>query len=132
MVITKEISHQVEITDQDMVQVRTKTTFLEDGVEVSSSFHRHVLAPGESASAEAGKVRRIVQVAHVPTVVSRYNAMETKRQAEADRDIAIQARRADDNAATQAAEAAAIQALTDAGSALVAAQAAHDAFLMAE
>ena len=35
-----------------VVQVRTATIIAEDGVEISSNFHRRVLTPGDDLSAE--------------------------------------------------------------------------------
>ena len=45
MALTKEISQdKIEIVGATKeIQVRTKTAVMEDGVELSSSFHRHVV-----------------------------------------------------------------------------------------
>jgi len=46
MALTKEIVvDKIEVLEKGQVQVRTATRVLEDGVVLSSSFHRHVLAP---------------------------------------------------------------------------------------
>ena len=36
---------KIEVLEKGQVQVRTATRVLEDGVELSSSFHRHVVQP---------------------------------------------------------------------------------------
>ena len=36
---------KIEVLEKGQVQVRTATRVLEDGVELSSSFHRHVVVP---------------------------------------------------------------------------------------
>ena len=36
---------KIEVLEKGHVQVRTATRVLEDGVELSSSFHRHVVSP---------------------------------------------------------------------------------------
>ena len=36
---------KIEVLEKGQVQVRTATRVLEDGVELSSSFHRHVIDP---------------------------------------------------------------------------------------
>ena len=36
---------KIEVLEKGQVQVRTATKVLEDGVELSSSFHRHVVEP---------------------------------------------------------------------------------------
>ena len=41
---------KIEVLEKGQVQVRTATRVLEDGVELSSSFHRHVVNPSTKAS----------------------------------------------------------------------------------
>ena len=41
---------KIEVLEKGQVQVRTATRVLEDGVELSSSFHRHVVMPSTKAS----------------------------------------------------------------------------------
>ena len=51
MALTKEIVvDKIEVLEMGQVQVRTATRILEDGVALSSSFHRHVLVPSTKAS----------------------------------------------------------------------------------
>ena len=46
MALTKElIVDKIEVLEAGHVQVRTATRVLEDGVQLSSSFHRHVVVP---------------------------------------------------------------------------------------
>jgi hypothetical protein len=46
MALTKEtVVDKIEVLEKGQVQVRTATRVLEDGVELSSSFHRHVVVP---------------------------------------------------------------------------------------
>ena len=46
MALTKEIVvDKIQVLEMGQVQVRTATRVLEDGVQLSQSFHRHVLAP---------------------------------------------------------------------------------------
>ena len=46
MALTKEIIvDKIEVLELGQVQVRTATRVLEDGTQLSSSFHRHVLEP---------------------------------------------------------------------------------------
>ena len=41
---------KIEVLEKGNVQVRTATRIMEDGVELSSSFHRHVVVPSTKAS----------------------------------------------------------------------------------
>ena len=46
MAITKEtIADKIETLENGIVQVRTATILKEDGVELTRSFHRHILHP---------------------------------------------------------------------------------------
>ena len=45
----------IEVTGQN-IQVRTATIICEDDVEISRSFHRHVLAQGDDLSEQDPKV----------------------------------------------------------------------------
>jgi len=46
MALTKEtIVDKIEVLELGQIQIRTATRVLEDGTQLSSSFHRHVLFP---------------------------------------------------------------------------------------
>jgi hypothetical protein len=70
----KVVTDLIEVLENGCVQVRTKTAILEDGVEISSKFHRHVVAPGQDYSAEDAKVQAICVVTHTPEVIATYEA----------------------------------------------------------
>lgn len=52
------------------VQVRTCTKVMEDGVEVSSGYSRHVVLAGSDYSNESPEVRAICAVVHTPEVIA--------------------------------------------------------------
>ena len=55
MALTKEtIVDKIEVLESGVVQVRTATRVLEDGVQLSQSFHRHVVEPSTKASGSWG------------------------------------------------------------------------------
>lgn len=64
----------IEVTENGCVQVRTKTAILEDGQQISGSFHRHVIAPGDDYTNEDPRVKAICKAAHTPAVVAAYKA----------------------------------------------------------
>ena len=51
------------------VQVRTCTKVLEDGVELSSGFHRHVVSAGDDYSNESPEVQAICAAVHTDAVI---------------------------------------------------------------
>jgi hypothetical protein len=65
---------RIEVIESGVVQVRTKIAIKEDGVEISSKFHRHVVAPGDDYSAEDARVQAICAATHTAGVVSAYQA----------------------------------------------------------
>ena len=76
MAITKEvIQDKIEIVgDFKKIQVRTATVIKEDGVELSRSFHRHVVAPDSDISGESAEVQGICNVVHTDAIKSAYAA----------------------------------------------------------
>ena len=56
------------------VQIRTCTQVLEDGVELSSGFHRHVVTAGQDYSNESAEVQAICELMHTDAVVTAYQA----------------------------------------------------------
>ena len=64
----------IEVIENGCVQVRTKTAIKEDGVEISSKFHRHVVVPGADVSGEDAKVQAIAASIHTADVIAAYKA----------------------------------------------------------
>ena len=67
----------IEILESGIVQVRTCTRIMEDGKQISGTFHRHVIAPGNDYSAEDAKVQAICTAVHTASVIAAYNASIT-------------------------------------------------------
>lgn len=67
----------IEVVENGCIQVRTKTAIKEDGKEISSSFHRHVVVPGANYSAEDAKVKAIAASIHTPAVIAAYQAAQS-------------------------------------------------------
>jgi hypothetical protein len=66
----------IEVIENGTVQVRTKTAILEDGIEISRTFHRHVVAPGDDYSDEEAKVKAICNATHTANVIKDYKAAQ--------------------------------------------------------
>ena len=58
------------------IQIRTKTAVMEDGVELSSGFHRHVVTAGQDYSGESTEVQAICAAVHTDAVIAAYNASQ--------------------------------------------------------
>jgi len=71
-----EVVDLIEVVENGSIQVRTKIAIKEDGVEISSKFHRHVVVPGDDYSAEDAKVKAICAAVHTPQVIAAYKAAQ--------------------------------------------------------
>jgi hypothetical protein len=67
---------RIEVVENGAVQVRTATRIMEDGKQLTSTFHRHVVAPGDDYSAEDARVQAICAATHTAAVVSAYQAAQ--------------------------------------------------------
>jgi hypothetical protein len=77
MALTKEVKvDRIEVLENGSVQVRTKTAIVEDGKEISGTFHRHVVAPGDNYSAENARVQAICAATHTAEVIAAYAASQ--------------------------------------------------------
>ncbi len=79
MALTEEtVQDKIEIVgDFKHIQVRTATIIKRDGVEISRTFHRHVVAPDISADAlanESADVQAIAAQVHTDAVKTAYAA----------------------------------------------------------
>jgi len=85
MALTKEtVVDKIEVLEKGQVQVRTATRVLEDGVVLSSSFHRHVISPSTKTdgswgdtdiSGEDARVQAIATATWTSAVKTAYQEM---------------------------------------------------------
>ena len=79
MALSEEtVQDKIEVVgDYKMIQVRTATVIKRDGVEISRSFHRHVVAPNISAddlANESADVQAIAAQVHTDAIKTAYAA----------------------------------------------------------
>ena len=76
MALTEEtIEDKIEVVGEfKHVQVRTATVIKRDGVEISRSFSRHVVAPDANTSGESTEVQAICAAVHTQAVKDAYAA----------------------------------------------------------
>jgi hypothetical protein len=67
----------IEVAENGCIQVRTKTVIVEDGEQISGTFHRHVVVPGAEYANEDAKVQAICAVVHTTDVIAAYQATIT-------------------------------------------------------
>ena len=78
MALSKAITEdKIEIVGEfKSIQIRTKTAVIEDGVELSSGFHRHVVTAGQDYSNESAEVQAICELMHTDEVIAAYQAAQ--------------------------------------------------------
>jgi hypothetical protein len=69
-----QIVDRIEVVESGVVQVRTKTAIMEDGKQISGTYHRHAVAPGDDYSAEDVRVQAICAATHTADVIAAYKA----------------------------------------------------------
>ena len=76
MALTEEtVQDKIEIvSEHKFIQVRTATVIKRDGVEISRSFSRHVVAPDADVSGESAEVQAIAAAVHTQAVKDAYAA----------------------------------------------------------
>ena len=76
MALTEEtVRDKIEIvSEHKFVQVRTATVIKRDGIEISRSFSRHVVAPDADITGESTEVQAICNAVHTQAVKDAYAA----------------------------------------------------------
>jgi hypothetical protein len=75
MLTERTVEDKIEIVgDFKHIQVRTATVIERDGVEISRSFSRHVVAPDADITGESVEVQAIAAAVHTDEVKAAYAA----------------------------------------------------------
>ena len=77
MALTEDtIVDSIDVLPDGQIQVRAANKVFRDGVEISKSYHRHVVAPGDDLSKEDSRVAEIGAVVHTAEVIAAYKAAQ--------------------------------------------------------
>jgi hypothetical protein len=81
MSLTKQIAiDKIEVLENGAIQVREITRIMEDGVELSASYHRWVLNPADSLEGQDAKVVAVCNAVWTAEVIAAYQAMVAAQQ----------------------------------------------------
>tara|TARA_R110000868_G_scaffold190097_1_gene433681 strand:+ start:3107 stop:3352 length:246 start_codon:yes stop_codon:yes gene_type:complete len=69
-----QVIDRIEVIENGSVQVRTCTRIMEDGKQISGTFHRHVVVPGNDYANEDARVKAICAATHTAQVIAAYEA----------------------------------------------------------
>jgi len=70
----KTITGSCEVLPDGQIQVRTDTIIEKDGVEISRTYHRHVIVPGADVSGEDATVQNVARAVHTAEVIADFRA----------------------------------------------------------
>jgi len=76
------IVDRIEVLEMGQIQVRTATVVAEDGTELSRSFHRGTLLPGDDTSGQDQRVVDVAAAAWTTEVVAAWDAFVAERDAD--------------------------------------------------
>ena len=83
MSLTKQVTQDkievVNLGDWSVIQVRTKTAIIEDGNELSASFHRHVVSPTDDLVNESAEVTAIANAVFTQAMKDAYLASQAEQ-----------------------------------------------------
>jgi DNA-binding transcriptional LysR family regulator len=82
MAITKEkVIDQITVTENGIVLYREATRIMEDGQQLSQTYHRTSLTPAQDLTGIPANVVAICNVAWTPEVIAAYQAQMAAQQA---------------------------------------------------
>ena len=73
---------QITVNENGIVLYREATRIMEDGNEISKTYHRTSLTPGQDLTGQPAQVVAIAQAAWTPEVVAAYQAQMEAQAAE--------------------------------------------------
>jgi len=83
MAITKEkVIDQITVTENGIVLYREATRIMEDGNQLSQTYHRSSLIPGQDLAGQPANVVAICNAAWTPEIIAAYQAQVAAQAAE--------------------------------------------------
>jgi hypothetical protein len=80
MALEKQVSiDKIEVVENGIIQVRQIKRILEDGKELSASYHRWTLVPGQDVLDQEPRVQAIANAAWTPEVIAAFKAQEANK-----------------------------------------------------
>jgi len=75
MAITKQtVVDQITVTENGIILYREATRIIEDGVQLTQTYHRSSLTPGQDLTGQPANVVEICNVAWTPEIIAAYQA----------------------------------------------------------
>ena len=78
----KTIVDKIEVLENNSIQVRAANVIEKDGIEISRTFHRHVVNPGDDISEQDLKVQAICNAIWTEEIIATYLESQKQNQKE--------------------------------------------------
>jgi hypothetical protein len=78
----KTIIDKIEVLESNSIQVRTANIIEKDGLEISRTFHRHVVNPSNDISGEDSKVQAIANAVWTEEIIAAYLESQNQNQSQ--------------------------------------------------
>ncbi len=76
----QSVIDKIEVLEDGQIQVRRADRVIKDGIKISETYHRHVIAPGDDVSKEDEKVRVVANVVWTKEVKEAYMAKKAEKK----------------------------------------------------
>jgi hypothetical protein len=76
----KKIIDKIEVLENNSIQVRTANVIEKDGIEISRTFHRHVVHPSNDISQEDAKVQAVANSIWTEEIIAAYLESQNQNQ----------------------------------------------------
>ena len=80
MLEKKLVIDKIEVLEDGQMQIRQATKIFEDGAELTKSYHRWVIAPGDDVSPQSDRIKAVAGVIHTKEVIDKYKAKAKKNK----------------------------------------------------
>ena len=81
MALSKEtVIDQITVTENGIVLYREATRIMEDGVQLSQTYHRSSLTPGQDLTGVPDRVKSVCEADWTPEVIAAYEAQQAANQ----------------------------------------------------
>lgn len=80
MYLEQSVIDKIEVLEDGQIQVRRADRVLKDGVKISETYHRHVIAPDQDITNEDARVKAVAEAVWTKEVKDAYIAKKAERK----------------------------------------------------
>lgn len=76
----KTIIDKIEVLENNSIQVRIANVIEKDGLEITRTFHRHVVNPGDDITKEDQRIQSVANAIWTEEIIATYLELQNKNQ----------------------------------------------------